>query len=112
GCSREFGNPSVGLDNCGAISFRASSNFISALEHNRRMPNGCTSRTRQLSSAAVRVSESLALETNAEDSEDRESFDFREPVWQGLPQSQQPVVASGEPPALQCRPHPAPPGTT
>ncbi|GFU43429.1 hypothetical protein TNCV_53311 [Trichonephila clavipes] len=28
---------------------------------------------------------------------------IRRPVWQGLPQIQQPVVASGEPPALQCR---------
>ncbi|GFW63596.1 hypothetical protein TNCV_4328841 [Trichonephila clavipes] len=28
---------------------------------------------------------------------------IRRPVWQGLPQIQQPVVASGESPALQCR---------
>ncbi|GFT49860.1 hypothetical protein TNCV_1234801 [Trichonephila clavipes] len=30
-------------------------------------------------------------------------LNFRGPVWQGLPKIQQPVVASGEPPALQCR---------
>ncbi|GFV17350.1 hypothetical protein TNCV_1093061, partial [Trichonephila clavipes] len=34
---------------------------------------------------------------------------IRRPVWQGLPQIQQPVVASGEPPLCNAGPHP---GTT
>ncbi|GFT53695.1 hypothetical protein TNCV_2503861 [Trichonephila clavipes] len=73
------------------------------------MPNGCTSRTRQLSSAgSLRVSEPLAFETTQRIRNiwtvRKNSLDFRGPVGRARPRVSKPVVASERaPPALQCR---------
>ncbi|GFU36572.1 hypothetical protein TNCV_2830121 [Trichonephila clavipes] len=68
------------------------------------MPNGCTSRTRQLSSAgSVRVSDLLAFETTQRIRTSLAGLALDSATSSGL----------GRAPALQCRdPIQAPPGTT
>ncbi|GFT03583.1 hypothetical protein TNCV_2986951 [Trichonephila clavipes] len=68
------------------------------------MPNGCTSRTRQLSSAgSVRVSESLALETTQRIRHHLELQDRRDytpadraarTCWLGCPGAPVPILAA------------------